>query len=122
MLISKHQPLCYIDSTFKVKEILNKVYVMKNIALKEWKTMTVSQAIKVLQKESTALWFKWKDELSEDFLSEVEFLLGLKGRWLLCHMGKEYPYTIRFRLIWERDYTKCKPREFMDLAKQKLLH
>ena len=97
-------------------------YVMSNIAQKEWKAMTLPQALKALRKEATAMWWVWKDELSEDFLPEVEFLLGLKGRWLLCHMGKDYPYIIRFRLIGERDYTKSKPREFIELAKTKLLH
>lgn len=86
------------------------------------KSMTLSQAIKVLQKESAGEGLEWTDELNADFSTEVEFLLGLKGRWLLCHMKKEYPYTIRFRLIGEKDYEKSKPEKFIELAKTKLLH
>ena len=35
---------------------------------------------------------------------------------------KSYPYTIRFRLIGERNYEKVKPQNFIELAKTKLLH
>ena len=86
------------------------------------KSMTLSEAKKLLQKEAIAEGLEWTDEINADFSSEVEFLLGLKGRWLLCHMGKSYPYTIRFRLIGERVYERVKPQEFIKLAKQKLLH
>lgn len=95
---------------------------MKKQATNERKSMTLSQAKKVLQQEAVAEGLEWADELDADFSSEVEFLLGLKGRWLLCHMGKTYPYIIRFRLIGERDYEKAKPEKFITLAKQKLLH
>ena len=71
---------------------------MKKTANKR-KEMTLSQAIKVLQEEAVGEGMEWIDELNGDFSTEVEFLLSLKGRWLLCHMGKSYPYTIRFRLI-----------------------
>lgn len=84
--------------------------------------MTLSQAIKVLQKEAAGEGLEWTDELDGDFSTEVEFLLGLKGRWLLCHIKKEYPYTIRFRLIGEKDYEKIKPESFIACAKTKLLH
>lgn len=84
--------------------------------------MTLSEAKKLLQKEAITEGLEWTDEINADFSSEVEFLLGLKGRWLLCHMGKSYPYTIRFRLIGERAYERVKPQEFIKLAKQKLLH
>ncbi len=86
------------------------------------KSMTLSEAKKLLQKEAIAEGLEWTDEINADFSSEVEFLLGLKGRWLLCHMGKSYPYIIRFRLIGERAYERVKPQEFIKLAKQKLLH
>ena len=94
---------------------------MKKIANKR-KSMTLPQAIKVLQWEAVGVGLEWTDELNADFSTEVEFLLGLKGRWLLCHMGKSYPYTIRYRLIWEKDYEKSKPEGFIKLAKTKLLH
>ena len=86
------------------------------------KEMTLPQAIKVLQEEAAGEGMEWTEELNGDFSTEVEFLLGLKGRWLLCHMGKSYPYTIRFRLIWEKDYERSKPGSFIKLAKTKLLH
>lgn len=86
------------------------------------KSMTLTQVKKLLQKEAITEGLSWTDEVDTDFSSEVEFLLGLKGRWLLCHMGKSYPYTIRFRLIWERAYERVKPQEFIKLAKTKLLH
>lgn len=86
------------------------------------KSMTLSEAKKLLQKEAITEGLEWTDEINADFSSEVEFLLGLKGRWLLCHMGKSYPYIIRFRLIGERTYERVKPQEFIRIAKQKLLH
>lgn len=91
-------------------------------AVSKRKSMTLSQAKKLLQQEAIASWLEWTDEVNADFSSEVEFLLGLRGRWLLCHMGKSYPYTIRFRLIGERNYEKVKPQDFIELAKTKLLH
>ena len=91
-------------------------------AVSKRKSMTLSQAKKLLQQEAVASWLEWTDEVNADFSSEVEFLLGLRGRWLLCHMGKSYPYTIRFRLIGERNYEKVKPQDFIELAKTKLLH
>ncbi len=91
-------------------------------AVSKRKSMTLSQAKKLLQQEAIASWLEWTDEVNADFSSEVEFLLGLRGRWLLCHMGKSYPYTIRFRLIGERNYEKVKPQDFIKLAKTKLLH
>ena len=95
--------------------------MMKTTANKR-KSMTLSQAIKVLQKEAAGEGLEWTDELDGDFSTEVEFLLGLKGRWLLCHIGKSSPYTIRFRLIGEDKYEKVKPGDFINIAKQKLLH
>lgn len=86
------------------------------------KAMTLSQATRVLQEEAVASWLEWTDEVNADFSTEVEFLLGLKGRWLLCHMRKDYPYTIRFRLVGEKDYERSKPEGFIALAKEKLLH
>ena len=95
---------------------------MNNKAYKQRKAMSLAQAKRVLQEEAVALWLERADELEADFSTEIEFLLGLKGRWLLCHMGKTYPYTIRFRLIGDKDYEKTKPRNFITLAKTKLLH
>lgn len=95
---------------------------MKNTVSNKRKTFSFSQAKKVLQEEAVASWLEWTEEVNGDFSSEIEFILGLKGRWLLCHMGKSYPYTIRFRLIWERDYTRSQPQNFIALAKEKLLH
>lgn len=88
----------------------------------KWKSMTLPEAIKVLQWEAVSEGLEWTDEVNADFSSEVEFLLGLKGRWLLCHMGKSYPYTIRFRLIGDKNYEKSKPQDFITQAKTKLLH
>ena len=95
---------------------------MKTTVSNERKAMSLPQAKRVLQEEAAAVWLERADELEADFSTEVEFLLGLKGRWLLCHMRKDYPYTIRFRLIWEKDYEKVSPKAFVKLAKQKLLH
>lgn len=91
-------------------------------AVNKRKSMTLSQAKKLLQQEAIASWLEWTDEVNADFSSEVEFLLWERGRWLLCHMSKSYPYTIRFRLIGERNYEKVKPQDFIKLAKTKLLH
>lgn len=96
--------------------------MMKKQATNERKSMSLFQTKRALQKEAVTLGLEWTDELDGDFSTEVEFLLWKKGRWLLCHMGKAYPYIIRFRLIGERDYKKVKPEKFIVLAKQKLLH
>ena len=95
---------------------------MKNVVQNKRKSMSFSEAKKAIKKEADTAWLKWTEEIDDEYTSEVEFLLGLKGRWLLCHMGKTIPYTIRFRLIWERDYTRCQPWNFIELAKTKLLH
>ena len=71
---------------------------MKTTANKR-KSMTFNETKQGLYREAIANQMEWTDELDGDFSTEVEFLLGLKGRWLLCHMGKSYPYTIRFRLV-----------------------
>ena len=94
---------------------------MKKTASKQ-KSMTFNETKQGLYREAIANEMEWTDELDGDFSTEVEFLLGLKGRWLLCHMRKDYPYTIRFRLIGEKDYEKSKPEGFIKLAKTKLLH
>lgn len=95
---------------------------MKNTTSSKRKSMTFNETKQGLCREAIANEMEWTDELSWDFSTEVEFLLGLKGRWLLCHMRKDYPYTIRFRLIGEKDYEKAKPEGFIALAKEKLLH
>ena len=89
---------------------------------KEAKNLSLEETVAVIRKEAIAGWLEWTDEVNADFSSEIEFLLGLKGRWLLCHMGKTYPYTIRFRLIGEKDYERIKPKNFIERAKQLLLH
>ena len=91
-------------------------------AVSKRKSMALPQAKKLLQQEAIASWLEWTDEVDADFSSEIEFLLWEKGWWLLCHMSKSYPYTIRFRLIGERNYEKVKPQDFIKLAKTKLLH
>ena len=85
-------------------------------------SISLQQVLEHLQRQAIAEWLEWTDEINDDFSSEIEFLLGLKGRWLLCHIGKTTPYTIRFRLIGEKEYTRAKPKDFIDIAKQKLLH
>lgn len=108
-------------SKMKSRGIYKKVYVMKNTVSDKWKA-TFQETKQGLYREAIANQMEWEDEVDGDFSTEVEFLLGLKGRWLLCHIRKDYPYTIRFRLIWEKDYEKSKPKDFITLAKQKLLH
>ena len=95
---------------------------MKNTLSNKRKAMPFYEARRVIKREAEEAWLKWTEEIDDQFTSEIEFLLGLKGRWLLCHMGKNIPYTLRFRLIWEKDYTRCQPWNFVKLAKQKLLH
>ena len=95
---------------------------MENKVDKRRKSISLQQCLEHLQRQAIAEWLEWTDEVNDDFSSEIEFLLGLKGRWLLCHMGKTAPHTIRLRLIGERDYVRVKPKDFIDTAKQKLLH
>lgn len=87
-----------------------------------WETLSFNETkhtIKQLAKENK---LEWTDELDVEFSSEIEFLLGYKGRWLLCHMGKEFPYYIRYRLIGRRQYEKVKPEKFITVALEDLAH
>ena len=86
----------------------------KKLSLKQ----TMSELKKLCKEENIVR----TDELDADFLNEIEFLLESKGRWLLCHMRKDYPYTIRFRLIGESSYKKVKPKDFVLAASKILLH
>lgn len=87
-----------------------------------WKTLSLLETKKILQREAKKLWLIWEEEVNEDFLKEIQFLLWFKWWRLFCHLDKEYPYIIKFRLIGERDYIKVKPKDFIELAQQKLLH
>lgn len=95
----------------------------KEMRAKEWrKAISFQQAMEHLYRQAIAEWLSREDEVTDEFSGEVEFLLGLKGRWLLCHIKKTSPYTIRFRLIGERDYIRVTPWDFIERAKQMLLH
>lgn len=87
-----------------------------------WKNLTFTQTFNALEKLFKENNLVVDEVVDDSFSNEVEFLLGSKGRWLLCHIGKEYPYYIRFRLIGERTYEKVKPEKFVSIAKDKLLH
>ena len=86
------------------------------------KKLSLTQTINQLKSQAKQGQLDWEDELDADFSSEIEFILCLRGRRLLCHIGKEYPYTIRFRLIGSKDYQKVKPNKFIEAAKEALLH
>lgn len=94
---------------------------MSNASTKQRKP-TLKQTISELKKLTAEADMVWKDELDVDYLDEVEFMLESKGRWLLCHIKKDYPYTIRFRLIGDRSYERVKPQNFIEAAKKSLLH
>ena len=94
---------------------------MSNASI-ERKKLTLKQTMFELKKLSKEANIARTDELDADFLNEIEFLLESKGRWLLCHMRKDYPYTIRFRLIGESNYKRVKPKDFIEAAKEILLH
>lgn len=61
-------------------------------------------------------------EWLEEKYDEFEFELGNKWRWLICHMSKEPPYKIKYRLIWTPSYKTTIPEKFIDIAQQELLH
>ena len=86
------------------------------------KKLSLVQTINQLKSQAKQGQLEWEDELDADFSSEVEFILCLRGRRLLCHIKKEYPYTIRFRLIGSKDYQRVKPNKFIETAKEILLH
>ena len=65
----------------------------------ERKSLTLSQTLSKLRSLAKQNKLEWKDELDDSFSNEVEFLLGSKGWWLLCHLEKDYPFSIRYRLI-----------------------
>lgn len=88
----------------------------------ERKKLSLSQTIQQLKSQAKQGQLKREDELDIDYSGEVEFILSLRGRRLLCHIGKEYPYTIRFRLIGNKDYQRVKPNKFIEAAKEALLH
>lgn len=94
---------------------------MSNASI-ERKKLSLTQTINQLKSQAKQGQLEWEDELDADFSAEVEFLLSLKGWRLLCHIAKEYPYTIRFRLIGDKDYKKVRPNRFIEAAKEALLH
>lgn len=88
----------------------------------EWKSLTLTQTLSKLKALAKENKLEWKDELNLDFSNDVEFLLGSRGWWLLCHLEKEYPFQIRFRLVWYRNYEKVKPNRFIPIALERLYH
>lgn len=58
----------------------------------------------------------------EDYPTTIDFLLNYRWWYLQCHMDKEYPYTIRYRLVWAFGYNKVKPKDFVEKAIAELLH
>lgn len=94
---------------------------MKNVDI-NWNNMTLPETMKQLKLQAKDNEILWTDELDIDFAEEIEFLLTYKGRWLLCHIGKTPPFTIRYRLVGTRNYERCKPKTFIGTAKKVLLH
>lgn len=94
---------------------------MKNVDI-NWNNMTLPETMKQLKLQAKDNEILWTDELDIDFAEEIEFLLTYKGRWLLCHIGKTPPFTIRYRLVGTRNYERCKPKAFIGTAKKILLH
>lgn len=88
----------------------------------ERKKLTLKQTMFELKKLAKNSELTRTDELNADFLNEVEFMLGSKGRWLLCHIRKDFPYRVRFRLIGDRNYERVKPKDFIEAANKVLLH
>lgn len=95
---------------------------MKKTKQTEWNQKTIQQVIAELHEEADKEWLLWDEELSGDFIPEVEFLLVFKWWSVLCHVLNKPPYSSRCRLMGEALYTKCKPWELIWIAKQKLLH
>lgn len=89
---------------------------------KPWKKLSLMETISRLKEQTRENNMVWSEELSVDFSNEVEFLLSYKGRWLLCHMGKDYPFYIRYRIIGDRIYSRVKPEKFISIAKEILYH
>lgn len=90
--------------------------------MKKENSMTFSQTKQGLKLQAKENGLEWADEVDTEVSNEVEFLLGYRWRWLLCHISKSAPYYVRYRLIGERLYEKVKPQNFVTLAKEKLLH
>ena len=88
----------------------------------ERKKLTLTQTLKQLQSQAKQGQITREDELDIDYSSEIEFILSLRGWRLLCHIKKEYPYMVRFRLIGDKDYKRVKPNKFIEAAKEALLH
>lgn len=88
----------------------------------ERKKLSLSQTIQQLKSQAKQGQLKREDELDIDYSDEVEFILSLRGWRLLCHIKKEYPYMVRFRLIGNKDYKRVKPNKFIEAAKEALLH
>ena len=86
----------------------------------DWNLMTLTETIKKLKALSKENKLSWDNQ--EETYTEIEWELGRKGRRLLCHIAKEAPYKIRYRLVWEPKYETVMPEKFITKALSKLQH
>ena len=63
------------------------------------------------------------DLTEEETIDDIEFELGYRGWRLLCHMKREYPYMIKYRLISSSPKSvSIKPKDFIQRAIKVLNH
>ena len=63
------------------------------------------------------------DISSNETIDDIEFELGYRGWRLLCHMKREYPYMIKYRLISSSPKSvSIKPKDFIQRAIKVLNH
>lgn len=87
-----------------------------------WNNLTFNETFHTLKKLFKEEDLLLDEVLDVDFSNEIEFLLWSRGWWLLCHMGKDFPFYIKYRLIGDKTYEKIKPEKFIAVAKKVLYH
>lgn len=87
----------------------------------DWKTLSLPQTIHILKVAAKNAELIWCNE--EETIDDIEFELGYRGWRLLCHIKREYPYTIKYRLISSSPKSvSIKPKDFIQRAIKVLNH
>lgn len=86
----------------------------------EWSNLSFKDVWNIIKKDCKSNKLIIEDEYN--WADEKEFLLKYKGWYALCRMSFAYPYNIRHKIIWYRQYDSCKPNVFVDTLNSILKH
>lgn len=86
----------------------------------EYQDLNMRQTIKKLKAYFKDEWIKRGEE--DNAIDGIEFVLNYKWWYALCKMNMVYPYTISYRIIWERKYKTVNPKGFVNEMKTILVH